>query len=152
MKPGWVGAAAVVALAGCGGSAAPVRIHLSSPAFTAGGRIPRAFTCQGLDASPPLRWSNVPRRTRQLELTMRDPDAGNFIHWQLTGIPASTRAMAPGQVPTGASAGRNSFGSVGYRGPCPPRGPAHHYVITLTARSGTTTLGTGTLTGTYARR
>jgi Raf kinase inhibitor-like YbhB/YbcL family protein len=143
--------AIVLALGGCGDNTL-ARIHLSSPAFTAGGRIPQTFTCQGLDASPPLRWSHVPRGTRQLELTMRDPDAGNFIHWQLTGIPASTRAMTPGQVPAGAQAGRNSFGTTGYRGPCPPRGPAHHYVITLTARSGSTTLATGTLTGTYARR
>jgi phosphatidylethanolamine-binding protein (PEBP) family uncharacterized protein len=63
--------------------------------------------------------------------------------------------------------GRNSFGSLGYRGPCPPPGRAHHYVITVYALgqssglrkgfsaddvSGLPVLGRGTLTGLYARR
>jgi Raf kinase inhibitor-like YbhB/YbcL family protein len=131
-----------------------VRIHVSSPAFAAGGAIPPRFTCQGQDISPPLSWSGVPRATRELELVMRDPDApgGNFIHWQLAGIPASTRSLAAGQIPQGAKAGRNGFGTMGYRGPCPPAGPAHHYLITVSARAGTALLGAGTLVGIYARR
>jgi phosphatidylethanolamine-binding protein (PEBP) family uncharacterized protein len=85
---------------------------------------------------------------------MRDPDApgGNFIHWQLTGIAPSTRSLAAGRIPPGAKVGRNNFGTTGYRGPCPPTGPAHHYLITVTAKSGAALLGTGTLVGTYARR
>jgi Raf kinase inhibitor-like YbhB/YbcL family protein len=153
--------ATLLALGGCGGlaltnpiSPTPVRIVVSSPAFAAGGEIPPRFTCQGQDISPPLRLSGVPRRALELELVMRDRDAagGNFIHWQLTGIPPGTRSLAAGQVPRGARLGRNSFGSTGYRGPCPPPGPAHHYVITVSARSGEVLLGTGTLSGTYARR
>jgi phosphatidylethanolamine-binding protein (PEBP) family uncharacterized protein len=50
------------------------------------------------------------------------------------------------------NAGTNSFGTTGYRGPCPPRGsPPHHYVITLTALATDQTVGIGTLTGTYSR-
>lgn len=160
MRVLWV---AVVALgaAGCGGlgasnpiSPAQVRIKVSSPAFAAGGQIPPRYTCQGPDVSPPLRFARVPRTARELDLVMRDPDApgGNFIHWQLTGIPPSTRVLAADQAPSGATVGRNSFGTVGYRGPCPPAGPAHHYVITVTARTGAAVDGVGTLTGTYARR
>lgn len=159
MRLAWVGCAVV--LGGCGGlsttnpvSPSRVKIGVSSPAFPAGGAIPAEFTCQGRNVSPPLRFARVPRGARELDLVMRDPDApgGNFIHWQLTEIPPSTRALGAGQSPAGAKPGRNSFGSVGYRGPCPPRGAAHHYVITLTARTGAAILGTGTLTGTYARR
>ena len=135
-------------------SPAPGRIHVSSPAYGAGAAIPSRFTCQGPDVSPPLTWSGVPRAARELELVMRDADApgGNFIHWQLTGIPSSTRTLAVGQTPPEAKSGRNSFGSVGYRGPCPPPGPSHHYLITVSARSGAAVLATGALTGTYARR
>jgi Raf kinase inhibitor-like YbhB/YbcL family protein len=89
-------------------------------------------------------------------LEMRDPDApgGSFIHWSLSAIPPTLSGLSPGHVPAGIVQGRNSFGSVGYRGPCPPMGdPPHHYVITLSARGSSGGLvATGTLTGTYARR
>ena len=149
--------AVAAVLAGCGGSSSgPPRVQLevSSPAFAAGGSIPTGFTCQGQDISPPLRWSGVPQGARELDLVMRDRDApgGNFIHWQLTGIPPSTRRLAAGETPPGAKAGRNDFGKLGYGGPCPPAGRAHHYVITLTARNGAAVYGAGSLVGTYARR
>ena len=160
MRATWLLAGAL-ALGGCAGLGArnPIsppraRIDVSSPAFTAGGAIPRRYTCDGQDVSPPLRFSGVPRTSRELELVMRDRDApgGNFIHWQLTGIPPLTRTVAAGQVPPGATAGRNDFHRVGYGGPCPPSGPAHHYVITVTAKAGAAVTGVGTLVGTYARR
>jgi hypothetical protein len=76
-------------------------------------------------------------------------------------------SLSAGATPPGAVLGRNSFGSLGYRGPCPPSGPAHHYVITVYAlgqpsglrkgfsaddMSALPVLGQGTLTGLYARR
>lgn len=154
-------ALAAVGLGGCAGLGAtnplspPVsRLTVSSSAFAAGGAIPARFTCEGQDVSPPLRWSATPAAARTVEILMRDPDApgGNFIHWQLTGIPAATRSLQTGQVPAGARPGRNGFGTIGYRGPCPPSGPAHHYVITVTALDGVAVVGRGTLVGTYARR
>jgi Raf kinase inhibitor-like YbhB/YbcL family protein len=142
--------------------------HLSSPAFHSDGPIPRRYTCDGPDLSPPLRISGVPARTRELVLLMRDPNApsGNFVHWALAGISPRTTQLRAGGVPGQIIPGRNSFGSLGYRGPCPPRGEeAHHYVITLNALSGpsalkpgftadqlqTAAVGIATLTGTYRR-
>jgi Raf kinase inhibitor-like YbhB/YbcL family protein len=160
MRPWWVLTGAL-ALGGCAGLGAPnplsparVTIHVSSPAFASGGTIPTQFTCQGQDISPPLRWSGVPHAARQLDLVMGDRDApgGNFIQWQLTGIPTSVRGLAAGQVPAGAKAGQNDFGKIGYGGPCPPTGRAHQYLITVTARTGAAVYGAGTLVGTYARR
>ncbi|HTX33235.1 MAG TPA: YbhB/YbcL family Raf kinase inhibitor-like protein [Solirubrobacteraceae bacterium] len=153
--------ALALALGGCGGlggsnplSPSRVRIHLSSPAFSAGGPIPAQFTCQGHDVSPPLHISGVPHGARTLELVMKDPDApgGNFIHWDLEGIPPATSKLGPGQIPAAAKVEKNDFGTLGYRGPCPPAGRAHRYVITVTAQTGADVLGVGTLTGTYARR
>jgi Raf kinase inhibitor-like YbhB/YbcL family protein len=148
--------AAGVALAGCGaGSPAGVpTLRLSSPAFAAGRSIPRLYTCDGRDLSPPLRWSTVPAGASSLDVALRDLDApgGSFIHWMLTGIAPGTSGLAAGQVPAGASEGRNGFGTVGYRGPCPPGGDKpHRYVLTVTAVSGTRVVAAGTLLGTYGR-
>ena len=160
MKP-VLAAACALTLAGCAGlgasnplSPSRARIHLVSPAFTDGGAIPAEFTCQGKDISPPLSISRVPRGARALDLVMRDPDApgGNFIHWDLTGFSPAVTRLAPGQTPAGARVGKNDFGTLGYRGPCPPAGRPHHYVVTVTARNGAAILGVGALTGTYARR
>jgi Raf kinase inhibitor-like YbhB/YbcL family protein len=149
--------AAAAVVVGCGGSSSSpprVRIDVTSPAFVGGAAIPSQFTCQGADISPPLQWSGIPHGARELALVMRDRDApgGNFIHWQVTAISPSTRGLAAGEIPAGARAGRNDFGKIGYGGPCPPPGRAHHYVITLTARNGAAVYGSGTLVGTYARR
>ncbi len=143
--------------------------HLSSPAFAAGAPIPAAYTCDSIGVSPPLQISGVPPGTRELVLVMRDPDApgGNFVHWALAGISPSTTSLPSGGVPGLVAPGRNSFGTLGYRGPCPPRGgAAHHYVLTLSALTSASGLRTGfqadqlsspavgiaTLIGTYARR
>lgn len=150
-------AALALVLAACGSSqpGSVQKISVRSPAFAPGAAIPRLYTCDGRDVSPPLRWSGVPDDATQLTLTMIDPDApgGNFIHWQLSGVSPRLGGLAAGQVPAIGNEGTNSFGTTGYRGPCPPRGAAaHHYTITLTAIGSAGALASGTLTGTYARR
>jgi Raf kinase inhibitor-like YbhB/YbcL family protein len=142
--------------------------HLSSSAFAPGGQIPSNYTCDGSDLSPPLQISGIPPGTKELVLIMRDPDAptGNFVHWALAGISPTTTSLPSGGVSGLVAPGRNSFGTLGYRGPCPPTGAkAHHYVLTLSAlpapsglRSGfsadqlqSTATGIATLIGTYAR-
>lgn len=173
------------ALAGCGGSGTPSRsspistssgpppvrlvgsLRLASPAFSAGAAIPRSYSCDGTDISIPLRISGVPRAARELVLVMRDPDApsGDFVHWALAGIPPSTTGLAAGGVPGLVIPGRNSYGTLGYKGPCPPPGRTHHYVLTLSALSAPSGLKPGfsadqlrspavaiaTLIGTYRR-
>src|SRR5688572_23828179 len=54
-------------------SEAPMTIQISSPAFAAGAAIPRKYTCDGSDVSPPLEWSGVPGRARSLALIVDDP-------------------------------------------------------------------------------
>ena len=109
-------------------------ISLTSPAFRAGGSIPARFSCDGSDVSPPLRWSGVPARARELALLVEDPDSDRFVHWTVIGIPAKVSGISEGQVPTGASETENSFGKTGWGGPCPPEGEeAHRYVFALYA-------------------
>jgi Raf kinase inhibitor-like YbhB/YbcL family protein len=137
-------ALALAAPLGCGGDdtvkgpppAAPAAIRLSSSAFSDGALIPRRFTCDGGDVSPPLAWEGVPAAARSLALLVEDPDApgGTFVHWTLFNLPPTTRALDAGRVPAGAREGKNSFGHRGYGGPCPPKHkPPHRYVFTLYA-------------------
>jgi Raf kinase inhibitor-like YbhB/YbcL family protein len=105
---------------------AVVEFLLTSSAFAVGGAIPRRHTCDGEDRSPPLSWTTPPTGSRSLGLILDDPDApgGRFIHWLAWGIPPDTGGLAEGEV--APLEGRNDFGTVGYRGPCPPRGRGPH--------------------------
>jgi Raf kinase inhibitor-like YbhB/YbcL family protein len=142
---------------------------LASSAFADQAAIPRRFTCDGADTSPPLRWSGVPAAARELTLVVEDVDA-HFTHWTVLEIPPAVRAMRAGQAPAGAVETENSFGHRGYGGPCPPKGDRpHRYVFTLYATRAPLGLGAsaspddvtealtrlalarGLLTGRYAR-
>ena len=114
-------------------------IELTSAAFGQGSTIPRQYTCDGADLSPPLSWSGVPAGAKSLALVVDDPDArGTWVHWVVYGIPAGVSGLSEGassdigDVP-GATDGTNDFKRTGYGGPCPPNGPAHRYVFKLFA-------------------
>jgi Raf kinase inhibitor-like YbhB/YbcL family protein len=111
-----------------------------SSAFQAGGAIPRQFTCDGADQSPPLVWSDLPDGTKSLALIVEDPDApgSTFVHWVLFNVPPGPGELAQAvphlsTLDNGARQGRNDFRRVGYGGPCPPRGSTHHYYFRLFA-------------------
>jgi Raf kinase inhibitor-like YbhB/YbcL family protein len=117
---------------------------LRSEAFADGQAIPRRYTEDGEDLSPPLSWSGLPAGTRELALIVDDPDAPRaepWVHWVLAKIPADVGMLAEGlpktptlDVPLGAVQGKNSWGTDGYRGPAPPRGHGtHHYHFKLYA-------------------
>lgn len=117
-------------------------MHLSSPAFPAMGSIPRVYTCEGDDTSPPLEWSDPPAGTRSLALLVQDPDAPDpaapkriWVHWIVVDLPPETRALAAGastRLPAGARAGKNDWGKAAWGGPCPPIG-RHRYFFELFA-------------------
>jgi hypothetical protein len=98
----------------------------TSSAFAVGGTIPRRHSCDGEDRSPPLSWTAPPPGSRSLALILDDPDApgGRFVHWLAWGIGPDTGGLAEGEP--APLEGRNDFGTVGYRGPCPPRGRGRH--------------------------
>jgi Raf kinase inhibitor-like YbhB/YbcL family protein len=117
-------------------------LMLSSPVFPPGGAIPAQYTCDGADISPPLSWSGAPQGTGSLVLVVEDPDApsSTFQHWAVFDLPATSHGLDAGYsarrpAPTLHQA-RNDFGTVGYGGPCPPRGHGiHHYRFRLLAIS-----------------
>ncbi len=118
---------------------------LESDAFQHTQAIPTRHTCEGEDLSPPLRWGNVPAETRSLALLVDDPDAPGrvFTHWVAWGLDPDAGGLAEGQA--APSEGRNDFGTVGYRGPCPPPGHgSHRYLFRLYALDGELELDSGT--------
>jgi Raf kinase inhibitor-like YbhB/YbcL family protein len=117
---------------------------VSSPAFSDGNPIPRRHTGDGEDLSPALSWSGVPPQARELALIVDDPDAPTtepWVHWAIYGLPVTTDGLAEGIPPVPrpgvakpAIQGRNSWKSVGYRGPAPPKGHGvHRYFFKLYA-------------------
>jgi hypothetical protein len=144
---------------------------LSSTAFPDGGAIPRRFSCDGEDVSPDLTWSGAPDGTQALALIVTDPDARDFVHWlvyDLAGSPSGGLPIGVSSSPDAPAQGTNSFGKLGYGGPCPPSG-THRYRFTLYALDQAAELkgaprvgelqaamdghviGEATLTGTYHR-
>ena len=116
---------------------------LTSTAFPPNGPIPKLYTCEGSDISPPLAWNGVPTGTRSLVLILDDPDAPDpqapkltWVHWVLYNIPPSATALAENEkkqgVPKGTLPGRNDWKKIGYGGPCPPIG-RHRYFQKLYA-------------------
>jgi hypothetical protein len=113
---------------------------LTSSDFQPGGSVPARFSCDAAGDSPALHWTAPPKGTHSFALVVRDPDAprGTFIHWVLYNLPAPARSLprklaTAALLPDGSRQGVNSARSTGYIGPCPPPGPAHHYIFTLYA-------------------
>jgi Raf kinase inhibitor-like YbhB/YbcL family protein len=114
--------------------------EIASTAFSNGGMIPKKFSCDGPDVSPPLRWTGALAATQSFALIMDDPDApvGTWVHWVLYNLPANTTELPEGvekqeQLANGARQGRNDFRRLGYGGPCPPAGTPHRYYFKLYA-------------------
>ncbi len=131
-------------------------LSITSPAFAHQTEIPREYTCDGSDRSPPLVWSGVPPGTRSLALIVHDPDVPDpkapqriWVHWVLYDIPPSAtglpEAVAPPALPPGTKEGRNDWGRTGYGGPCPPIG-RHRYFHRLYALDTVLSLGQATKT------
>jgi len=125
-------------------------MQLTSPVFQEGKTIPRQFTADGADQSPPLNWNDPPPGTRSFALICDDPDAprGTFTHWVLLNVPANSSELKPGVSSAsvgggGAIEGKNDFGKSGYGGPSPPPGKPHRYFFKLYALNGLLELKSG---------
>jgi Raf kinase inhibitor-like YbhB/YbcL family protein len=99
-------------------------LTLKSPAIPAGGTIPRKYTCDGENISPPLEWSGVPANARSLLVVCDDADAsgGVFQHWAAYNIPPDWTGLIEGYGPETLERGGfqqaiNGFNKPGYAGP-----------------------------------
>jgi Raf kinase inhibitor-like YbhB/YbcL family protein len=125
-------------------------IKVTSTALEEGGMIPKKYTCDDRDISPPLAWDDVPDGTKSLALICDDPDApmGTWVHWVLFDLPGDIRELSENIPPkktfeNGAKHGLNDFREFGYGGPCPPGG-THRYYFKVYALDRETGLEPGT--------
>ena len=121
-------------------------LSLTSPEFNEGAPIPASYTCKGQNINPPLNITGVPQKAQSLALILHDPDAvnGDFVHWLVWDMPASTKNIAANSVPVGAIQGANGSGQPKYMGPCPPAGTGtHRYMFELYALDNTIDLQAG---------
>jgi Raf kinase inhibitor-like YbhB/YbcL family protein len=117
-------------------------VQLTSTAFATGSAIPRRYTYDGEDLSPPLEWNDAPGETRSFVVLCDDPDApgGTWHHWAAYDVPAHLTSLAQGAARDAERLGfkqaLNDFERADYDGPCPPHrhGP-HHYHFRLLALS-----------------
>jgi Raf kinase inhibitor-like YbhB/YbcL family protein len=153
-------------------------LHLASPAFANGARLPERFTADGAGVSPPLFWTRVPEGAARLVLIVEDPDApapSPIVHAVVWDLPGEDGELKEGAIRAdgtgvGSDVGRNSFLSEGWLPPDPPTGHGEHrYAFQLFALAsgpdvtgnpgrGTVVkamagrvLAAGLLTGTYSR-
>ena len=109
-------------------------MEIKSSAFKEGAIIPGKYTCDNIDISPPLEWSQIPDGTKTFALICDDPDApvGTWVHWVLFNLPGNILEL-PENMPklevlkNGGKQGKNDFGKIGYGGPCPPGGTHRYY-------------------------
>jgi hypothetical protein len=103
-----------------------IKLTVTSTSFTDNGMIPKKYSCEGEEISPPLKITDIPAGTKSLALTVHDPDApakGGFTHWVIWNIDLD------GNIPENfknAEQGLNGSNKQGYKGMCPPSG-THHY-------------------------
>ena len=126
--------------------ATPETIRVDSQTMRAGEPMPREYTPDGRNLSPPIAWSGLPDGTREIAVVCADFGAGNpppWVHWIIYGIPATTGGLPAGlpilpdtPMPpelAGAIQGLNGWRRPYYRGPAPPSGTPHLYHFTVYA-------------------
>ena len=120
---------------------AVAKIVVSSPVLKDGEPIPKDYTADGKNVSPPITWSGVPAATKELALICEDPVAPTpqpFVHWVVYKIPPTAKGLPEGmpiddttKMPaelTGTIQGLSGFRRPIWRGPAPPKpGVTHRY-------------------------
>ena len=123
-----------------------VKIVVESRALKTGEPMPRDYTPDGRNVSPPISWTSLPPNTKEIAVVCADFGAGApppWVHWVIYNIPATAKGLPEGvpidptaAMPTeirGATQGFNSWRRAMYRGPAPPPGTTHVYYFTVYA-------------------
>lgn len=133
------------------------KINLTSSSFKSGELIPSKYTCDGKNISPALSWDKPSDEIKRFAIIAEDPDSpgGNFVHWVVYNIPSSIKSLPEDitpikNIPDEVLLGTNSFGHIGYGGPCPPSG-THRYFFRIFGLSNAVHLEAGAEKGELMR-
>lgn len=118
-------------------------VKVQSPAFEHQGEIPEKYTQEGMNVSPPLKWSAGPAGVKEWVVIVEDadskvtqgPEKGRpALHWMVYGIPGNVHELPEGAASQGTYLqGKNYSGETGYAGPMPPAGKKHRYYFQVFA-------------------
>jgi Raf kinase inhibitor-like YbhB/YbcL family protein len=114
-------------------AALPRKLTISSSAFEHEGVIPKKYTRDGQDVSPPLTIKGTPLGVLSLAIIVDDQDAplGDFVHWVAWNLDPDLHDLEEGaSLP---HTGRNDFEGHKYQGPYPPKGKPHRYFFKVFA-------------------
>jgi hypothetical protein len=80
---------------------APATLTVTSSAFRNADALPKDYTADGKNVSPPLSWSGAPPTTKEFAVVLDDPDAnfggrGPFVHWVIYKIPGTAKGLPEG--------------------------------------------------------
>jgi hypothetical protein len=101
------------------------------------GIFPKKHTCDGGDISPLIHIDRI--HSAYLAVIVDDliGPSERFTHWLIWNI--EPRTVIPENIPKAAEItepfpavqGTNDFGTIGYRGPCPPSRETHTYYFNI---------------------
>lgn len=133
------------------------KINLTSSSFNSGELIPPKYTCDGKNISPALSWDKPSDEIKRFAIIVEDPDSpgGTFVHWVVYNIPSDIKNLTEDitpikNIPDEVLLGTNSFGHIGYGGPCPPS-ETHRYIFKIYGLSNAVHLEAGAEKGELMR-
>ena len=77
----------------------PSTFIVESPTMRTGEMMPRKYSPDGPNLSPPLTWRGLPAETRQIAVICQDHGAGNpppWVHWIIYNIPGNATGLPEG--------------------------------------------------------
>ena len=106
-------------------------LTITSSEFMNNSEIPRKYTCDGENISPPLGIGDLPNETISMVIIVDDPDAKikTWTHWIMWNIKPTIRIKEDSHQ---GVEGLNDFKKNGYDGPCPPF-ESHRYFFKIYA-------------------
>ena len=109
---------------------------VTSPAFKDGESIPKKYSGEDIEISPPLFFENIIEEAKSIAIIMQDINSplGSINHWVIWNIPP--QSTLPEDIPKtnklpnlgDAIQGKNIMRKTGYMGPKPPWG-THTYTF-----------------------
>ena len=128
--------------------AASKKFQLTSPVVKEKGMLAAEYTCDGVSATPELRWSNPPKGSKSFALLISHipptgPGGAETPHWYwiVWDIPATSKSLPKNNTSIGKMGGNSVNRDIGYAPPC-SKGPGEKlYTYTLYVLSKSANLG-----------